>query len=80
MGDHVILEDYWVYNNIYIPMEIKQIPAFDKCNWIHYNDKYRYTITFMHSKQTPYTFEEYCNRYCEYDTENDRWIYVGNKN
>lgn len=74
--------DYWKYGDIYVPIEILSIPALDRVNTVSlllHNSEHHIVKTALDSLRPEYTKEEYLEKYCKYDEENDRWIYVGNK-
>jgi hypothetical protein len=74
--------DYWKYSDVYIPIEIRSVPAYDKVNSVSIviakGDHFIFTTQVATTLQG-YTPNEYHEKFCEYDKENDRWVYVGRK-
>jgi hypothetical protein len=74
--------DYWKYSDVYIPIEIRSVPAFDGANSISIDfggRDHSIITTLVATNGQGYTYKEYREKFCEYDKENDRWIYVGEK-
>ena len=76
--------DYWKWGDIWVPLEIGSIPAMDKANSISLmnfgNDQTHIVSTAVHSLMEPYTLDEYHAKFCRFDEETERWIYVGRSN
>ena len=72
--------DYWKYGDIYVPLEIGSIPAIDKVNSVSLMDfgsSSHIVTTAVYSTLPDYTTDEYHNKFCKFDDETNRWIYVG---
>jgi hypothetical protein len=75
---------YWNYIDVYVPIEIRSIPSLDGVNtlFILINEEgteYSIGSTCVGGGRG-YTYEEYHKKFCNYDEETKRWIYVGRDN
>ena len=74
--------DYWKWGDVYVPLEIGSIPSMDKVNSVSLlslgaNDEPQIVTTAVYSLMEPYTLDEYHAKFCKFDEETERWIYVG---
>lgn len=74
--------NYWKWGDVYVPLEIESIPSMDKVNSISLlslsaNDEPQIVTTAVYSLMESYTLDEYHAKFCRFDEETERWIYVG---
>lgn len=77
--------DYWYISKIdtWINIDVTKVPALDKVNkYILFKissfdveQSYDVTLFGVNDNIKPYTIEEYHNKYCVKDIDNNRWIF-----
>ena len=77
--------DYWYISEIdtWINIDVTKVPALDKVNkYILFKissfdveQSYDVTLFGVNDNIKPYTIEEYHNKYCVKDIDNNRWIF-----
>ena len=77
--------DYWYISKIdtWINIDVTKVPALDKVNkYILFKissfdveQSYDVTLFGVNDNIKPYTIEEYHNKYCVKDKDNNRWIF-----
>lgn len=80
--------DYWYISEIdtWINIDVTKVPALDKVNkYILFKissfdveQSYDVTLFGVNDNIKPYTIEEYHNKYCVKDIDNNRWIFNEN--
>lgn len=70
-----ITATHWYYSaaDCYVPVTRYSVPAMDRVNS---HDKNGDETELYGENVPPYTVEEYHEKHCNYDSTNNRWLYV----